>query len=136
MRDIILEIDRDRAVELIEKYARYIVERRMGPAAILAIESLRPLNFIGSQVLHAVSPFAEVFFDPKEYQEMAALLESREYVQLLIKRIDELDDELHSDERKKKSLIAKRRRKKRKDKITGLKNRIFKKKIKSNQGEE
>ncbi len=136
MRDIILEIDRERAIELIEKYARFIVERRMGPAAILAIESFRPLNFIGSQILYAVSPFAEIFFDPKEYQEIAILLENREYIQLLIKRIDELDDEFHREERDKRHIVAKRRRKQRKEKISGLMNRLFKKKNKSNQGEK
>ena len=111
MKDIILEIDRERAIKLIEKYARFIVERRLAPAAIMTIESLRPLNFIGSQLLYAITPFAEVFFDHKEYQEVAALLENREYIDILIKRIDELDDEMYREEREKRSLAGKRKRK-------------------------
>lgn len=134
MKDIILEIDRERAIKLIERYARFIVERRLAAAAIMTIESLRPLNFLGSQLLYAITPFAEVFFDHKEYQEVAALLESREYIDLLIKRIDELDDEMYREEREKRRLAGKRKRKKMKEKLTRIKNKIIKKN--RDQGEE
>lgn len=127
MKDMILEIDRERAIKLIDKYARYIAERRFGAAAIMTIESLKPLNFLGSQALYALSPFAEVFFNPKEYQELAALLENKEYIDLLIKRIDELDDELFREEREKKSLARKRKRKKLQERFIRIKNRILKK---------
>ncbi len=133
---MILEIDRKRAIELIEKCARFIVERRLGAAAIMTIESLKPLNFIGSQLLYAISPVAEVFFDPKEYQEIAALLENREYVDLLIKRVDELDDEMYREERQRNRLIRKRRWKSWKEKLTRLRNKIMKKSKNRNQGEE
>ncbi len=123
---MILEIDRKRAVELIEKYAGYIVERRLGAPAIMTIESLKPLNYLGSQLLYAIAPFAEIFFNPKEYQELAALLEKTEYVELLIKRIDELDDEMYREERKKNSLIRKRRWKNRKEKLAKIKKKILK----------
>ncbi|MBW6516111.1 MAG: hypothetical protein K0B81_05780 [Candidatus Cloacimonetes bacterium] len=125
---MIVEIDRERAIELIEKCARFIAERHLGAAAIMAIESLKPLNFIGSQLLYTISPFAEVFFDPKEYQEIAALLEQREYVELLIRRIDELDDEMHREEREKKRMLRKRKRTKRKEKFAEFKKKILKKK--------
>jgi hypothetical protein len=84
----------------------------MAPAAIMAIESLSPINFIASQLLYFLAPFAEVIFKPKEYEEFAALLEKDEYVKLLIKRIDELDTELHLEERKQKRKLRKRRRNK------------------------
>lgn len=127
---MILEIDRERAVELVEKYARYIAERHLSAAAIMTIESLRPLNFLGSQFLYAISPFAEVFFNPKEYQELAALVEQREYIDLLIRRIDELDDEFYREERDKKRSLRKRSRQKMKEKFTELKKRIIKSKNK------
>lgn len=104
-----VEIKPEKAIELIEKIAKFIAERKMAPAAIMAIESLRPLNFIASQVLYFIAPFAEVIFNPKEYEEFAAMLEDDDYIKLLLKRIDELDTELHLEERKYKRKLRRRR---------------------------
>ena len=109
---MILEISEERAVELIEKLSKFIAERRMAAPAIITIESLRPLARIGSQLMHFLAPFAEIIFNPKEYQEFAALLENEEYVRLLIKRIDEIDVNMFREERKSRRLRRKRRRNK------------------------
>ena len=106
---MIVEISPERAIELVEKISRYIVKRRMAAPAIMTIESLRPLSRIGSQLLYFLAPFAEVFFNAKEYEEFAALLEHEEYVKLLMKRIDEIDEEMHREEREKKKILRKRR---------------------------
>jgi hypothetical protein len=106
---MVVEINRERALEIIDKIAKFIVIRKMAAPAIMLIESLRPLNFIGSQLLYFFAPFAEIIFNPKEYQEFAALLENREYVKILIDRIDEIDHEMYREERKHKKLLRKRR---------------------------
>jgi hypothetical protein len=106
---MIVEIKQERAYEIIEKISKFIVERKMGSAAILTIESLRPLNYIGSQLMYFLAPFAEVIFNAKEYQELAALIENREYVKMLLDRIDEMDEEMYRDERAKKRVLRKRR---------------------------
>ena len=106
---MILEISEERAVELIEKISKFIAQKRMAAPAIMTIESLRPLARIGSQLMHFLAPFAEVIFNPKEYQEFAALLENEEYVRLLIKRIDEMDVDMYREERKDKKLRRQRR---------------------------
>lgn len=121
---MIVEISRERALELIEKTAKAIAERRMASPAILAIESLRPLNFLGSQVMYFLAPFAKIIFNPKEYEEFAALIEKDEYIILLLKRIDELDIEYFAEERKQAKLKRSKKWKNLKDKIK----RIFKKK--------
>jgi hypothetical protein len=112
MKDLIVEISPQRAGELIEKISKYIVERHMAPAAIMAIESLRPLHSISSQFLYFVLPVAEILFDSKSYQEFAAMLDNDEYVNMLVKRIDELDEELHREERKQAAILRNRRRNK------------------------
>lgn len=108
-RVMIVEISRERALELIEKSAKAIASRRMASPAILAIESLRPLNFLGSQILYFLAPFAQVIFNPKEYEEFAAMIEKDEYIHLLLKRIDELDIEYFSQERLQAKLKRQRR---------------------------
>ncbi len=121
---MIVEITEERANEVIEKVSRFVAERHMAPAAILAIESLRPLSFIGSQALFFIEPFAQVFVNEKEYQEFATMIEKEENLKKLMRRIDELDYEIHKDEREK-SKIKKLRRKK---KIKNFFKKFFKKK--------
>lgn len=114
---MIVEITDERATALIEKVSRWIVERRLAAAAILAIESFRPLHNIASQALYVVFPFAEIFVNGKEYQEFAALLEHQRYVKQLINRIDEMDEEFHRERRTEEKLLKQRRKKIRKEKI-------------------
>lgn len=112
MKDLIVEIAPQRAGELIEKISKYIVERHMAAAAIMSIESLRPLHSISSQFMYFVLPVAEILFDSKVYQEFAAMLDNDKYVDMLVKRIDELDEEMHREERKQAAVLRKRRRNK------------------------
>lgn len=121
--EIIVEIDRERALILIDKAARFIVERKLTPAALMTIESLRPLNFIGSQLLYMIMPFAEVFFNSRQYQEFAAMMEDDEYIKMLMDRIDELDTEIWREERELKKL----KKLKNKEKIRALLRKLFKK---------
>jgi len=109
---MIVEIKPERAIEIIEKISNFIVRKRMAAPAIMTIESLRPLNYIGSQLLYFLAPFAELIFNPKEYQEFAAMLEHDKYIKMLMQRIDELDEEIHRQERKEKLLLRKRRKNK------------------------
>ena len=109
MYNVIIEIKPEKAVQLIDRIARFIVERKMGSSAIMTIESLRPLHNIASQLMYFLAPFAEVFVNSTDYQEFAAMLENDEYVALLVKRIDELDDEMYREERKQRRLLRKRR---------------------------
>ena len=97
---MIVEVSEERARELIEKVADFIAVRRMGAPALLFLESVRPLSFIGSQVVYFLSPFANVLFAGSEFDEFAALMTERENVGRLIKRIDELDEEYHKEQRK------------------------------------
>jgi hypothetical protein len=116
---MVVQINRERALELIDKTAKAIASRRMASPAILAIESLRPLNFLGSQIMYFFAPFAQIIFNKKEYEEFAAMIENDEYVLLLLKRIDELDIEYFAEERKQAKL-------KRQKKWNNLKNSIKK----------
>lgn len=69
---------------LVEKIARQLVQRRMEIPALLFMESLGPLNFLGSQIMQGLRPFLELVCDAKEIQQLAALLERRNSVEQLI----------------------------------------------------
>lgn len=110
---MIVSITEERAVELIEKVSRFIAERNMAAPALIATEMFMPLNHIGSQLLYIVMPVAELIFDPKSYQEFAALIEEDRYLKMLSQRIDELDAEINKDLYDKRRV----RRRKRKAKM-------------------
>lgn len=111
---------------MIDKVARFVAERGMASAGILAAESLRPLHGIGSQFLFFILPFAEVLFDSRKYQQFALMLEKEEYVKELINRMDELDEELNRERRQKAKLLRQRR----KNQVKAFFSRIFKTKTK------
>ena len=66
-----------------EKIARLIVNRGMAAPALLFLESLGPLGFLGGQVIHGLKPFLDVVIDPKDAERLAILLERRDGIDQL-----------------------------------------------------
>ena len=56
------EIPEDEQEALLTKVATEIVRRRLTVPAILFLETCKPLNFIGSQMLIALKPFCSFNF--------------------------------------------------------------------------
>ena len=96
---MIVEVSKERTAELIEKVAKFIAERRMGAPAILFMESVRPLSFLGSQVMYFISPFVKIIFQGDEFEEFAAIMQDHENMRLLIQRIDDLDEQYNIEAR-------------------------------------
>ncbi len=63
---------------LLEKIAGRIVNRGMAVPALLFLESMGPLSFLGSQVVHGLKPFLDVVTDRAEVERLATLLERRD----------------------------------------------------------
>jgi len=74
---------------LLEKIANVVVKRGMATPALLFLESLGPLNFLGSQVLHGLKPFLELVYDAAEMERLAYVLERRDSIPRLIAIIQE-----------------------------------------------
>ena len=74
--------------ELIDRFAKRIVSLNLGPVALLFIESVRPLNFVGSQLMHFFSPFVHAFGDFSDYESFAKLLEDRKSIDLILEAIE------------------------------------------------
>lgn len=73
---------------LLEKVATWIVRRGLTTPAILFLETGKPLNFLGSQLLIGFSPFIQAIFKGDEYQKFALILEKDANVELLIELIE------------------------------------------------
>ena len=71
-------------VSLMERIAEALVRRGMAAPATVFLESLGPMNFLGSQALHFLAPIIDCAFDAKEIERVARLLERRDTIPRLI----------------------------------------------------
>lgn len=83
------DIPEDEQHALLEKLAQWIVRRNLTTPAILFLETGKPLNFLGSQLLIAFSPFVQAFFKGEQYHKIALILEKDENVELLLQLIEQ-----------------------------------------------
>lgn len=73
---------------LLERVADAIVTRRMATPAMLFLESMGPMNFLGSQVLHVLTPIIEFALSATELTQIARLLERRDSIHRLMTLIE------------------------------------------------
>ena len=73
---------------LLERVADVVVKRGMAAPATVFLESLGPMNFLGSQALYFLTPIVEWAFNAKEVEQVARLLERRDTISRLITIID------------------------------------------------
>jgi hypothetical protein len=75
-------------VALLDRIAGAVVARKMAGPALLFLESVGPMNFLGSQALHALSPILNLACDTPELERAAHLLERRDAIPRLIALIE------------------------------------------------
>jgi hypothetical protein len=75
-------------VALLEQVANAVVARGMATPATLFLESVGPMNFIGSQALHFFTPILEVVFPHRDMERVARLLERRDTLSRLVTLIE------------------------------------------------
>jgi hypothetical protein len=82
-----------------DTFAAKIVERRMAAPAILFLESAKPLSFLGNQALVFLEPIVQSIFNFKSYDEIVEILEDRDNLEYLLRKIEELDAEQQRERR-------------------------------------
>jgi hypothetical protein len=87
------DVTADRRELLFAKLAQRIVDLRIAPLAIVMLESSKPVSFVGSQLMVFLGPIVTAVFPFQSYDEIAALMEERENVELFIRRIEQLEDD-------------------------------------------
>ena len=75
---------------LIEKMAQIVSRRGLSVPAILFLEMHKPLAYLAGQSIVLGSGFLAPLFGPQNVQQYAKLFESRDNVERLIQRIEEL----------------------------------------------
>ncbi|HXX74667.1 MAG TPA: hypothetical protein VEI50_06030 [Nitrospiraceae bacterium] len=73
---------------LLERVADAVVNGKMAAPATVFLESLGPMNFLGSQALHFFTPIIEIAFNAQDVSQIAHLLERRETIPRLLALIE------------------------------------------------
>jgi len=95
---------------VIDKLSHKVVERGMAVPAIMFLESVKPLNFIGSQTMVFFEPIIQTVFNFKDYDTFRRALEKREMIEIMLLRIEKYDAvAVQRDKRVKKYLKQERK---------------------------
>ena len=79
---------------LLDRFARLLAERGLATPAIFLVESMAPLGFLGSQLVHALAPIMGMVAPPDDIERLARLLERREAPALFADRLRLFDGTL------------------------------------------
>ena len=88
--------------EILTKIAQKVVHWKMSVPAILFLESVKPLNYIGSQMMAFFEPFVQTVFSWKDYDEFRRMMEERGTIEKLLQKIEQLDVETQAKEKASK----------------------------------
>ena len=79
----------DEERRLLDELADGISRRRMIAPALFALESVKPLAFVSSQVMHFFRPIVQtIWTNPMTYDRLARVLERRGSLELLLRRLE------------------------------------------------
>ena len=71
-----------------EKVAEFICRRRLEAAAIMGLVTVKPLGFLGSQLLIFLEPFLVPFFNEVEYRKLVNILSKREGIEVFVQLLE------------------------------------------------
>ncbi len=96
---------------ILEKLAKKVVEKGMAVPAILFLESVKPLNYIGSQTMVFFEPIIQTVFNFKDYDTLRMSLEKRETIEILLQKIEKYDSIALSREKRIKKFLKQEKKK-------------------------
>lgn len=80
-------------LELLDRIAAFVVRRGLVTPALLTLESIKPLNYVGSQAMAFFEPMVRALFTATDYSRLQRVLERRESIEVLMQRIEAADAE-------------------------------------------
>lgn len=75
--------------DLMEKIAKSIVQRQLTVPAIIFLESIKPLSFLGNQMLIFANPVVSLVVQSGNYYKFIRMIENRENIEKLTIMIEE-----------------------------------------------
>ncbi len=72
---------------LLDRFARLLADRGLATPAVFLVESLVPLGFLASQLVHAMTPIMGMVASPDDIERLARVLERGETPALFVDRL-------------------------------------------------
>lgn len=85
---------------LFDRLAGKVVDTRMSVPAILFLESMKPMNFVGAQALGFFEPLLRTLFPWNDLERLRAAFENRDNIEVLLVKIEEKEAARTSPPRK------------------------------------
>ena len=80
--------------DILNKFAKEIVDRGVSVPAIFFLESTKYISFVGSQFLVFLGPIATSFVSTQKYYQFTELLEDRDNIEYVLSEIERLNIEV------------------------------------------
>lgn len=121
-QNLIYNDDEEDFSEFMEKIAKEIVQRQLTVPAIIFLETIKPLSFLGNQLLIFANPVVSLVVRTGNYYKFVRMIEDRENVEKLtiaieeenaleVQRRRELKETRQEEKKNKKSIWSGFRRK-------------------------
>ena len=81
----------DAQARAVDRIARFIVRFELTVPTILSLEAMRPLSYVGSQLMHMLTPSVHALLSVGDWEALAELLEDRRGLEYIIQRIEAAD---------------------------------------------
>ncbi len=95
-------------LKAIEKVAKEVVDRGLAAPVIMFLESVKPLNWMASQLMLVLEPFYAWVFGYRELIDFRRALNKRESVPILIEKIEQYERERIEKSKKSRKGILKK----------------------------
>lgn len=79
-------------LEILDKMANFVVEKDLAVVAIMFLESIRPLHYLGGQAIIFFEPFLSILINEQKIVLFREAMEDRRYLEYLINKIEELNN--------------------------------------------
>lgn len=99
-------------LELLRRMAAKVVRLRMTTPAIFFLESIRPMNYVGSQVMVFFAPLVRGVFNLPEWDQLQVILEKRSSISRFLDLVEVLESEHMEREKRLKAERKARKREK------------------------
>lgn len=93
---------------IVEKLAVWVVNHRLTLPAVMTLESVTPLNYLGSQTMVFFHPFVSAFLNTGDYKEFQEMLEYRKSLGYMIQVLETREEEFLAKQKAEKNARRKR----------------------------
>jgi len=88
--------------ELVDRHAKKIVDKGLGTMVIMMVDSMKPLSYVGSQLLHIANPMLTMIPYFRDFDKIAEMLEDRNNVEYFLTRVEYFMNEKNENKVAKK----------------------------------